>query len=60
MKVRDFVYDRLKLIFRIFSFLDSVGDLYMVCFKGVDVGRHGASMPNELKLFDVCRVDSVS
>ena len=32
----------------------------MVCFKGVDVGRHGASMPNELKLFDVCRVDSVS
>ena len=60
VKVRDFVYDRLKLIFRIFSFLGSVGDLFLVCFKGVDVGRHGTSMSNELKLFHVCRVDSVS
>ena len=32
----------------------------MFYFKEVDVVGHGAPMSNELKLFDVCRVDSIS
>ena len=61
MKVREFINDRLKIdIQNLQLFLGSAGDLYMFCFKGVDMVGHGASMSNELKLFNVCMVDSVS